>query len=127
MEMSLEERALRHADAFFTDESRWLRGGNAQGDKLCVGMAMLRGAGAVGCKYWHGLSGELRPTCTPEQEQVAIRALNVGCRIIQWNDVGCPNFAAMQAHLRTRIEYYTKERLKDSYIVVIGPGRQVRP
>lgn len=127
LEMSLEEKALIHADKFFSGPEKWLKGGNALNGKLCIGMAMLRGAGAVDCTYWPGT--QLRPTCTPEQLNVVIHALNLGHRsghIISWNDYQCPSYAALKAKLAERILFYQNQRLKDSYIVIFGPGRQVK-
>ena len=118
-EMSLEEQALRHADEFFTGESKWIQNHNGDGNHLCVGMALLRGAGVYNCLKWR--------EATPQKEAVAGKALGLSFPypIIVWNDT-CPDFTTMKAHLRARIEYYTKQRLSQTYLVIIGPGRQVR-
>ena len=111
-EMSLEERALRYADAFFTDESRWYQGGfQGPNGRICVLGAFCRFGGKCGKD-----AGEMVIT--------ARQALNERSPGF-WNDNTCPNFAALKAKLQERIEYYQNQRLKDSYIVGIGPGRQV--
>ncbi len=124
-EMSLEEKALRHADAFFTDESKWHRGsgcfgpGGSMGGTMCVGVVLIRGAeDALQCEY-----------SREHQFRWATGALGLpqiyGQTVGHWNRA-CPDFATLKAHLKSRIEYYQNQRFKDSYIVIIGPGRQVK-
>ena len=52
MTMSVEEKALRYADSFFTDESKWERREN-EGEglegSLCVGRALMRGRACAPC------------------------------------------------------------------------------
>ena len=115
-EQSLEERALRHALAFFTDESKWHRGMSAHGlnGSMCVGLAIIRGA-----KHYD-------PNSDPDYffaDGALGRENDVW--VADWNS-NCPSFTALKAHLKSRIEYYTKQRLSHSYLVVIGPGRQVQ-
>ena len=112
LEMSLEEQALRHADAFFTGPEKWIKnaGSGPNGEK-CLGVAVLCGLDANG-HSGHVFGKYLDSIC--------------GCNPVQFFNDACPSFAALKAHLRTRIEYYTEQRLSHSYLVIIGPGRQVR-
>ena len=112
-EISLEEKALRHALAFFSDESKWMRGdaGSLKEGRMCVGMALVTG-------------GLLARPLNDAGRLFVDQALGVS-RAANWNDT-CPDFKTMKAHLETRIAFYQQKRLANSYIVVIGPGRQVR-
>ena len=112
-EMSLEEQALRHADEFFTGPENWFRGDvGGPGGSKCLGMAILdalRVNGNPGARFG------------PDVDKIT------GIWVTSnWNDNICPSFAALKAKLQERIEYYQKQRLSQSYIVIIGPGRQVR-
>ena len=118
--MSLEERALRHADDFFTGPEKWHRGSSrGPGGTMCVGMALVK-----------GFAFKARLVCECRASQLLQLNEVLGFKglyhFADWNDGICPNFATLKAHLRTRIEYYTKKRLADSYIVVVSPGRQVK-
>ena len=105
-EQRLEERALRHALAFFTDESKWASGvsGSFKKGNVCVGVAMLKGGG-YGIPY----SFAVTQTARDEVYQFISRALGKP-DVISWNDT--TNFATMMAHLRTRIAYYEDQRMK---------------
>ena len=112
LEMSLEERALRHADEFFSGPEKWWRGDNSVPKVAdCVGLVIQQ--------FHHKETGRLTSTF-----RLANKALNVK-DAPAWND-DCPDFTALKAHLKSRIAYYTKKRLANSYLVVIGPGRQVK-
>ena len=120
-EMSLEEQALRHADEFFMGPGKWERTdwcGFGPGDSLCVGRAIERAL----CNERAYISAYF---IQPSAADIIRRPLGIDA-FAEWNDKTLPNFAALKAHLRTRIEYYTKKRLSQSYLVIIGPGRQVR-
>ena len=99
-EITLEEKALRHALAFFSDESKWMRGsvGSINEGRMCVGMAIVTGSGLT-------------------------RPLNMAGRFFvdsalgiegtaNWNDNICPDFATLKAHLRKRIKHYEDQRMK---------------
>ncbi len=111
LEMSLEEQALIHADEFFTGPEKWHKGDcqNNNGTALCVGAALgLQNTGQLYNWQWFA---EILGLTT---HQVPL-----------WNDT-LPDFAALKAKLQERILFYQKQRLSQSYIVIIGPGRQVR-
>ncbi len=112
-EMSLEEQALRHADEFFTGPEKWAQRTfeNDEGG-ICIGRAFIN--------FLDAQEG----ADTPTAYSLGTRALGM-VSIIGWNDT-CPNFAALKAHLRSRIEYYQNQRLSQSYLVIIGPGRRVK-
>ncbi len=114
LEMTLEEQALIHADEFFTDESKWAKGhfNNGNGG-ICIMEAMFR--------FRHEIGISVVSTF-----EMATSALDIAGCPINWNDSICPNFAALKAKLQERILYYQKQRLSQSYIVIIGPGRQVK-
>ncbi len=112
-EMSLEEQALRYADEFFTDESLWLNDGEGwRGEQRCIGAAII--------DYFTN-QGDLGFGFGPRLDEIC----GVSCTQV-WNDYNCPNFAALKAKLQERILFYQKQRLSQSYLVIIGPGRQVR-
>ncbi len=102
--MSQEERALRNADAFFSDESKWHRGHLACGDNgsRCVGQAIIDGD--VGAGRFGGWTLADRACRAKNMFGFLIRAA-------QWN-VRCRDFATMKAHLKKRIEYYEDVRMK---------------
>ena len=111
-EMTLEERALRHADEFFSGPEKWHKGGcqNVDGTAMCVGAAL--GETTPDKLYdwvWFG-------------EILGLSSLDAPT----WNDRQSTDFAALKAKLAERILFYTQKRLANSYIVVIGPGRQVK-
>ena len=112
-EQRLEERALRYADAYFTDGSKWAKGhfNNGNGG-ICIMEAMFR--------FRHEIGISVVSTF-----EMTTSALDIAGCPINWNDSICPDFAALKAKLHERILFYQKQRLSQSYIVVIGPGRQV--
>jgi len=105
-EMSLEERALRHALAFFSGPEKWSRGSSlGPGGSQCIGMALANG---------FAFGARLVCECTGSQliqlnEALGFKGLY---HLADWNDGLCPDFATMIAHLRKRIKYYEDERLK---------------
>lgn len=112
-EMRLEERALRHALAFYTGPEKWERkepGGRGPHGGLCVGLAI-----AAIAEKSHAFD-----KCGAVADILDVTD------VMYWNDRVCPSFAALIAHLKRRIAFYTQKRLKHSYIVIIGPGRQVK-
>ena len=94
-EMSLEEQALRHADAFFTGPEKWHRGAEAFDPKgtgaMCVGAALIRGTENAG----NDLGGK-------DRFLWAEKPLGLTELVAYWN-MQCPDYAALKAHLRTRI------------------------
>ncbi len=113
-EMSLEEKALRNVDDFFTGPEQWWQGAHTgpNGSK-CVGGALIAAYRQIANLDIHFGDG------------VAEDILAISCTPV-WNDAPTTCFADVKTHLKSRIEYYTKQRLSHSYIVIIGPGRQVR-
>ena len=98
LHMSTEEKALRYADDFFSDESKWAQGHfiNENGG-VCIMEAMFRfRKDATGFA-----SGAF---------EMARSALAVGDCVVNWNET-CPDFATLKAHLRARIKYYEDKRL----------------
>ena len=116
LEMSLEEQALRHADAFFTGPEKWWQVGKPTPgwevgmERTCIGLNMCR---FLGQRNFSGIKWEW-----------ISKVLDVPI-VTDWNDA-CPNFAALKAKFQERIEYYQKQRLSQTYLVIIGPGRQVK-
>ena len=112
-EITLEEKALRHALAFFSDESKWAQRTfeNDEGG-ICIGRAFIN--------FLRTKEGDKSSYAF----EIGTRALGTDS-LTGWND-SLSNLAALKAHLRTRIEYYTGKRLKNSYLVVVGPGRRVK-
>ena len=110
LEMSLEERALRHADDFFTGPEMWEHldpTGQGRFGSLCVGRAI--------CEYF----------VKAEVYDISIKDMLGVADVMVWNDKTCPSFAALKAKLAERILFYQNQRLKHSYLVVVGPGRKV--
>ncbi len=103
-EQSLEERALRHALAFFTDESKWCRKGmSGPSGSKCIGYAVLEYLQDRDLRDRYGVTFSFGA----ELDEI------LGLPICQnWNDDICPNFAALKAHLRARIAYYEDQRMK---------------
>ncbi len=98
-EQSLELKALRHALAFFSDESRWHRGmdcfgpGQEPNRAKCVGAAICYGAKG-GFTQWNWIS----------------EILGITDSVGRFNR-DCPDFATLIAHLKTRIAYYESQRM----------------
>ena len=99
-EQSLEERALRHALAFFSGPEKWWQDRN-DGKTIgstCVGLLMIRFYDAAirerSIKFdW--VSDVLDVQHAPS-----------------WNDAPDMTFATMIAHLRKRIKHYEDQRMK---------------
>lgn len=100
-EMSLEERALRHADEFFTSPRLWWQDGQPHGGAaigmVCVGLLLQ--------KYYraHGPESALDIACRPAFEW-ASKVLGVEYAP-RWNDA-LPSFKAMKLALKARIKYH---------------------
>jgi len=96
--MSLEERALRHADKFFTDEHMWWRGGDEHPKMgaTCVGL-LLNKYRRDALNLGMGLLGDGGFKWPSEVMGVP--------HVTKWNDA-LPSFKAMKSALKARIKYY---------------------
>lgn len=93
--MSLEEKALRYADGFLTDERLWWHGDHVHPniDATCVGI----------------LLNNYRRKTQPQGELAdgfiwASKVMGV-LSVTKWND-GLPSFEAMKSALKARIKHY---------------------
>lgn len=101
-EITLEEKALRHALAYFSGPEKWWRAGKPTPEwelgmeRTCIGIIMCRFLvqhdPLIGRWTWID-----KTLAVPEATA--------------WND-NCPSFATMIAHLKSRIKYYEDERMK---------------
>lgn len=94
--ISLEEKALRHADKFFTDERLWWRVGrpNPGIRATCVGLLLN--------KYRRSAQGNRQGS--DGGFQWASEVMGVP-RVTAWND-SLHSFKAMKSALKARIEHY---------------------
>ena len=95
-EMSLEERALRHCDKFFSNERLWWHGSNKHPEMgaICVGLLLNR----------YRRDALDKGVLDDGGFQWASEVMGVPY-VTQWNDA-LPSFKAMKSALKVRIKHY---------------------